>query len=106
MRRFRALGLVGRGGAGAVYRVHDQELDSIVALKTLERLAPEQVYRLKQEFRALAGIVHPNLVQLHELIVSAEACFFTMEFIPGADFVEHVRGEASIMSGDESILRR
>jgi len=86
--------------------VHDRELDSVVALKTLEKLAPEQVYRLKQEFRALAGIVHPNLVQLHELVVTAETCFFTMEYVAGADFVEHVRRDASTTSHDESILQR
>jgi hypothetical protein len=93
--RFRPIALIGRGSMGAVYRVRDHELGIDVALKTLERLDAEQVYRLKQEFRSLAGIVHPNLVYLHELVVTDDMCFFTMEFIDGVDFVNHVRAESS-----------
>src|SRR5262249_42907894 len=83
--RFRSLGLVGRGSMGAVHCAWDEELGCVVALKTLEHLAPEQIYRLKQEFRFVAGLTHPNLVQLHELVVTDDACFFTMELVEGDD---------------------
>lgn len=92
--RFRPLDVLGRGTAGTVYRVRDEELGTEVALKTLHALTPEQIYRLKNEFRALAGVVHPHLVQLHELVVSEEQCFFTMDLIDGLNFVDHVRGGA------------
>jgi len=54
--------------------------------------------QFKHEFRALQGLVHPNLVRLGELIEHAGQWFFTMEFVPGVDFLTYVRvpGAASI----------
>ena len=74
--RFRPLALIGQGSMGLVYRATDVETGQEVALKALQRLVPEQLYHLKQEFRSLAGVLHPNLVELHELVVDAEQCFF------------------------------
>src|SRR5438093_1854587 len=90
--RFRSLAVLGRGGMGIVYRVYDEETATEVALKTLGTTDPDRLYRLKQEFRVLAGITHPNLVELYELIVSADDCFFTMEVVEGTTFIEHVQG--------------
>lgn len=82
--RFEVHGLLGRGATGIVYRVHDRETGRHLALKTLISPEVEQVYHLKGEFRSLAKIAHPNLVQLDELVVTNEACFFTMELVDGA----------------------
>ena len=80
---------------GQVYKVHDEEIGVPVALKTLQDFAPAQVYRLKQEFRALAGVVHPNFVQLFDLVVDETLSGFTMEYLDGVDFVEDVRSAAT-----------
>jgi len=89
--RFRVLGFLGRGGLGAVYRVFDRELGNVVALKTIETRGPDSMARLKHEFRVVAGITHRNLIQLHDLVVRPDTCFFTMEYVPGCDFLEYVR---------------
>lgn len=89
--RFRDHKKIGEGSLGLVYRVHDQETDEDVALKTLPRLVPDDIYQIKEEFRILSGVTHPNLVELHELFVDASRCFFTMELIEGKPFTEHVR---------------
>src|SRR5262249_25782527 len=44
----------------------------------------------KREFRALADVVHPNLVGLHELVSDGRTWFLTMEFVDGVPFLEHV----------------
>src|SRR4051794_18087761 len=88
--RFSALGFLGKGGMGRVYRVFDAELGREVALKTLHETDATHVVRLKTEFRALADIVHPNLVELYELIVEPTHSFITMELIDGVDLATHV----------------
>ncbi|PTL79660.1 serine/threonine-protein kinase PknK [Vitiosangium sp. GDMCC 1.1324] len=90
--RFEVRALLGEGATGRVYRVLDREMSRDVALKTLRLPAAEALYRLKREFRARAGIVHPNLLQLHELFVEGDSCFFTMEAIDGVDFLQWARG--------------
>ena len=91
--RFRVLRRVGAGGMGVVYEVQDLARGEIVALKTLRHINPAGIYRLKHEFRSLAGVAHPNVVCLYELVVEDTCCFFTMELVRGVTFVEYVRGD-------------
>jgi eukaryotic-like serine/threonine-protein kinase len=89
--RFAAIRRLGAGGMGMVYEVHDQVRHEVVALKTLRRTTPAGIYRLKQEFRSLAGMTHTNVVSLYELFVEDSRCFFTMELVRGVTFVDYVR---------------
>src|SRR5262245_54707406 len=75
---------------GAVYLVHDRHLDVNVALKLLPEIDPSALYRFKNEFRALAELVHPNLVALYELMCEGGQWFFTMEYVPGLDFESYI----------------
>src|SRR5260221_14645401 len=65
---------------------------------------PELLYRLKREFRTLAGVRHPNLVRLHELAFDGEDWFFTMDLIAGGDFLSHIR--ISDAASDHAGLRQ
>ncbi len=114
--RFHIRGVVGRGGMGTVYLAQDQRDGTLVALKTLHLVAPASLLRLKEEFRALSDVLHPNLVRLQELYVDpAEKgdatdpfwCFFTMEYVPGRHLIDQLcrRPEAAAANptwqGDE-----
>jgi predicted Ser/Thr protein kinase len=89
--QYERLQLIGEGRQGLVYRAHDRVRGRTVALKTLHALEPEGVYRLKREFRALADLSHPNLVELYDLVVDDGECFFTMELVEGVDLVTWAR---------------
>ena len=78
---------------GVVYEAIDLERDERVALKTILHHEPDTVARVKHEFRALQDIVHPNLVQLRELVADADDVFFTMELVDGVDLLTWVRGQ-------------
>jgi hypothetical protein len=90
--RFRPVGCLGAGGMGVVYEAVDEERQEHVALKTLRRQDAEALARFKSEFRSLSGLRHPNLVRLDELFEEGGQWFFTMELVPGVDFVEYIRG--------------
>src|SRR5262249_12371385 len=63
----------------------------MVALKTMQGVEASELYRFKAEFRTLAGLTHPNLVTLFELVAEGGLWFFTMELLEGASFLAHVR---------------
>ena len=88
---YRLIGEIGRGGMGIVYEAQRQGSSTSVALKTLTRFEPHALHRFKQEFRILADLAHPNLVQLGELVTTQREPFFTMEFIRGVSFRDYVR---------------
>ena len=91
--RFEILRRIGVGGIGVVYEAFDKDLGARVALKTLRDAEPHLLIRFKQEFRALQGLDHPNLVTLLELISDRGRWFFTMELVEGVDFLSWVRGD-------------
>jgi serine/threonine protein kinase len=86
---------------GVVYEAYDRDRAQAVALKKLLGTDASAIVRIKAEFRALADVVHPNLVRLYELIGEEDDWFFTMELIDGADFLNYVRGHrSSILEGE------
>lgn len=89
--RFEIVSFLGEGGMGTVYEAFDRELETMVALKVLQRVTPQSLLNFKQEFRSLADIRHPNLVTLGELHEEGGHLFFTMELIRGNRFAEHVK---------------
>jgi serine/threonine protein kinase/prolyl-tRNA editing enzyme YbaK/EbsC (Cys-tRNA(Pro) deacylase) len=97
--RFTVVAELGRGGMGVVHQVRDDR-GVMLALKGLRDLRPRQILRIKNEFRALRDIQHPNLVRLGELFEDDGRWYFTMELIGGVDFLSWVSpGAAGIDSG-------
>ena len=83
---------LGAGGFGVVYQAYDRAREAQVALKVLRQASGESLYRFKREFRALADLVHPNLVGLYELLCTDGRWFFTMELVDGVGLLQHLRG--------------
>ncbi|NUQ72678.1 MAG: protein kinase [Polyangiaceae bacterium] len=89
--RFAIQKRIGSGGFGTVYEVIDRASGASVALKVMRRRDAHALYLFKQEFRALAGMAHPQLVQLYELHADEERWFYTMELVRGHDVLQYVR---------------
>ena len=81
--RFTILGALGTGGMGVVHEAHDAVRGEVVAIKTLDHLDPWRLYCLKNEFRTLANVAHPNLVALHELLNDGERWILVLERVQG-----------------------
>ena len=89
--RFEVLRRLGAGSFGTVFEVYDRTRRATLALKVLRRVEPGDLYRFKQEFRALADVAHPNLVELYELSGEGDLWFFTMELVEGTNLLAFVR---------------
>jgi hypothetical protein len=88
--RFAVERCLGSGAFGTVYQAYDRQRRGRVALKMLTRIDPAGLYRLKQEFRALADLSHPNLVSLYELLCEGGLWFISMELVKGREFVRYI----------------
>jgi serine/threonine protein kinase len=91
---------LGSGGMGTAYRALDTQVGADVALKILHLRGAAGILHLKREFRSLANLAHPNLIDLYELYCdeSSEALpvwFFTMRLVAGEDFRSAIRGGAA-----------
>src|SRR5215212_5886279 len=104
--RFTIQRRIGAGGMGIVFEAFDRERGHVVALKKLLGTDATAIYRLKSEFRALADVVHPNLVRLYELIGEGDEWFFTMELVDGVDFLHSVRGRGVEVMRDDATTER
>ncbi|HKP61629.1 MAG TPA: protein kinase [Polyangiales bacterium] len=97
--RYETLRLLGQGNAGAVYLARDRETGGLVARKKLLRVDLKSVLRLKREFRALADVRHPNLVELYELEASEDGWFLAMEYVEGSELLAALRSELNEHEG-------
>ena len=77
---------VGRGAMGVVYRAKQLTLGREVAIKVLPQgLARDSSYvaRFTREARIIAGLNHPNIVQIYDAGEQQNLLFFAMEFVQG-----------------------
>jgi hypothetical protein len=100
--RFVDLRRIGEGAFGVVYLARDLATGEEVALKTIPVGRAELIFRLKNEFRALADLRHPNLIRFYELFADKDSVFFSMEYVPGTNFLGYVRPNGVL---DERRLR-
>jgi eukaryotic-like serine/threonine-protein kinase len=79
--RFEIVELLGRGAMGWVHRARDPQLRRDVALKLLRERGGEA--RLLREARAMARIVHPNILPVFDVAHYAEGLCIVMELVEG-----------------------
>jgi eukaryotic-like serine/threonine-protein kinase len=87
--------LLGRGGMGVVFRARHLRLNRIVALKMALAGAyagPHERERFQREAEAVAGLRHPNVVQIHDVGDSDGRPYYTMEFVDGGSLAERLSG--------------
>ena len=95
--RYRVVGMVGKGGFGAVYKAEDvQRRGLFVAIKqiNLTSLSPREMIEatdtFNREVRLLSGLTHPNLPRIYEHFTDAEHWYLAMDFIEGETLEEYL----------------
>jgi branched-chain amino acid transport system substrate-binding protein len=85
---------LGEGGMATVYKASDTHLDRIIAVKVIRREAfpPEQIdillKRFQREAKALAQLVHPNIVNVIDYGTHEDSPYLVMNFLPGGTLKE------------------
>jgi serine/threonine-protein kinase len=83
--RYRVVRRLGAGGSGAVFLAHDEVLSRDVALKRLHgaEVTTETGKRLEREARIMAGLRHPGLVTVYDMLTDADELLLVMEYVRG-----------------------
>ncbi len=92
--------LVGRGGMSQVYRARHLTLERTCALKVLAARTPEEevdwTRRFLREARSAAGLVHPNIVTVHDIDHLDDLHFIEMEYVEGPTLSDFVRQKGQL----------
>lgn len=90
---YRLLEVIGQGGMGKVYRGENTESGESVAIKVLHPKPgtdPSHVARFKREARIHAGIQHPNVTRLIDVIEQNELLALVMELMQGCTLKDYI----------------
>lgn len=86
--RYEIIEVLGTGGMGVVYRVHDTKIDDEITLKVLKPgIASEKktIERFRNELRLARKISHKNVCRMFDLNEGQDSIYITMEYIAGQD---------------------
>lgn len=84
--RYVILDRIGQGGMGCIYKVQDNTLGEVVALKTLlpayvkDKIVVERFFN---EARIARGLSHPHIVRVHDIGIADDIVYISMELLPG-----------------------
>jgi hypothetical protein len=81
--RFRVERFLGRGGAGRAFLARDELLHRDVVLKEVLLDGPDQEAAVLREARLAAGLQHPNVVTLHDVVRRPGSILLVSEHVAG-----------------------
>jgi len=93
-KRYRLMGVIGKGGMGTVYKAEDTVLNRIVALKLLKKeldLNKRAIERFLAEAKTAAKLSHPNIVIIYDVGKFNDRYFIAMEYIEGETLLDYLR---------------
>jgi hypothetical protein len=91
--RYQILEPLGQGGMAVVYKAYQPALDRTVALKIIRRgfaEDPEFRDRFSREAKAIARLIHPNIVQVHDFDESDGQVYLAMQYLEGGTLKDHL----------------
>ena len=89
--------VLGRGGMGMVFKAQHMRLNRPVALKMLlvgAGATAAERERFLREAEAVAGLQHPNIVQVYDAGEQEGRLYFTMEFLEGGSLARRLAGRS------------
>lgn len=91
--RYEILEQIGSGGMSVVYKAKCHKLNRLVAIKVLkEEFSSDSnfVGKFKMEAQAAAGLSHPNIVSIYDVIDEGKIHYIVMELIEGITLKSYI----------------
>lgn len=103
--RYEIIEQIGSGGMADVYKARCHTLNRLVAVKMLkEEFSRDEnfVNRFKMEAQAAAGLSHPNIVNVYDVVDEGDSHYIIMELIEGITLKSYI-GKKGHLEGKEAI---
>lgn len=103
--RYEIIEQVGSGGMADVYKARCHTLNRLVAVKMLkEEFSRDEnfVNRFKMEAQAAAGLSHPNIVNVYDVVDEGDSHYIIMELIEGITLKSYIDKKGHL-EGKEAI---
>lgn len=84
--RYEIIDRIGSGGMSDVYKARDRKLNRLVAVKVLkEEFCSDHdfVSKFRMEAQSAAGLSHPNVVNIYDVVDEVELHYIVMELVEG-----------------------
>lgn len=91
--RYEILSLIGTGGMSEVYQAKCHTLNRLVAIKVLKEEYSQDanfVSKFKMEAQAAAGLSHPNIVSVYDVVDEESLHYIVMELIEGITLKSYI----------------
>ncbi len=91
--------LLGRGGMGEVYKGYHSSLNREVAIKVLPATLNTDATarkRFEAEAQIVAGLHHPNIIQVFDFGETEGMYYMVMEYVDGRDLAQYMRQNAPL----------
>ncbi len=91
--RYEILEKIGSGGMSDVYKAKCHKLNRLVAIKVLkDRIYARRhfVSKFKMEAQAAAGLSHPNIVSVYDVVDEGDLHYIVMELVEGITLKSYI----------------
>ncbi len=91
--RYEILEKIGSGGMSDVYKAKCHKLNRLVAIKVLKSEFTSDatfVSKFKMEAQAAAGLSHPNIVNIYDVVDEGDIHFIVMELVEGITLKSYI----------------
>jgi serine/threonine protein kinase len=92
---YEIIGILGRGGAGVVFKARQLALQRIVAIKMLQNwkhAGDKELARFRAEADVIARLQHSNIVQIYDVGEIAGRPYFVLEYVAGGNLAQRLNG--------------
>src|SRR5579863_609760 len=112
--QFRIVERIGAGGMATVFKAYQPTLDRYVAIKVLPAYHardPIFVKRFVQEARAVAKLVHPNILQIHDFGEQEQGpgqgniTYIVMEYVEGGTLKDRLKRPLSVAEAVDYMIQ-
>jgi serine/threonine protein kinase/outer membrane protein assembly factor BamB len=108
--RYEIMGIIEKGGMGAVYRALDTRLDNMCAVKEMRESFEKDEYRnyaidkFKSEALILSKLRHPNIPRVWDFFIENNRYYLVMDFVEGTNLHKIMHKQAKKRCEEEDVI--